>query len=195
MKIDFFPSRRGHFLLESGYHTNRWLDLDALFVDHRAIAPSVDALAAALRTYNVDAICGPMRGGAFLAQLIARALAVEFWFTERVAPTNIDGMFQVAYPLPPGIAERARGKRVAIVDDVMSAGSALRGAWGEVEKYGARTVAAGALLVLGSAGVDFFRDRGIPLESVSRENLDLWPPAECRLCAAGVPLERIVSTG
>ena len=195
MTFDLVPSRRGHFLLESGYHTNRWLDLDALFVDPRAIAPAVDALAAALRGYDANAICGPMRGGAFLAQLIARTLGVEFWFTERVAPANIDGMFQVAYPLPRGIAERARGKRVAIVDDVMSAGSALRGAYSELETHGARTVAAGALLVLGTAGVDFFRDRDIPVESVSRENLDLWQPAECRLCAAGVPLERIVSNG
>ena len=195
MRLDFIPSRRGHFLLESGYHTNRWLDLDALFVDPRAIAPAVDTRAAALRTSAADAICGPMRGGAFLAQLIAQELGVEFWFTERIAPTSIDGMFQVTYPLPPGIAERARDKRVAIVDDVMSAGSALRGAYGELGKHGAHTVAAGALLVLGTAGADFFRDRGVPVESVSRENLDLWRPAECRLCAAGVPLERIVSTG
>ena len=181
--------------MESGYHTNRWLDLDALFVDQRAIAPSVDALAAALRTYDADAICGPMRGGAFLAQLIASALGVEFWFTERVAPASIDRMFQVTYPLPRAIAERARGKSVAIVDDVMSAGSALRGAYGELEKHGARTVAAGALLVLGTAGVDFFRDRDIPVKSVARQNLDLWLPSECRLCAAGVPLERTVSNG
>ena len=195
MKLDLIPSRRGHFLLESGYHTDRWLDLDALFVDQRAIAPAVYALAEALRTYDLDAICGPMRGGAFLAQLIAQELGVEFWFTERIAPASIDGMFQVTYPLPPGIAERARGKRVAIVDDVMSAGSALRGTYSEAEKHGAHTIVAGALLVLGSAGADFFRERDIPIESVSRENLDLWQPPECRLCAAGVPLERIVSNG
>ena len=195
MKLDFISSRRGHFLLESGYHTDRWLDLETLFVDQRAIEPAVYALAAALRTYDADGICGPMRGGAFLAQLIAQELGVEFWFTERIAPASIDGMFQVTYPLPPGIAARARDKRVAIVDDVMSAGSALRGAYNELGTHGANTVAAGALLVLGTAGVDFFRDRGIPVESVSRENLDLWQPAECRLCAASVPLERIVSNG
>lgn len=195
MTLDFIPSRRGHFLLESGYHTNRWLDLDALFVDQRAIAPSIDALTEALRKYDVDAICGPMRGGAFLAQVISHTLGVEFWFAERIEPPKAGGMFQVAYLLPHGIAQRAGGKRVAIVDDVMSAGSALRGAYDELETHAARTVACGALLILGSAGVDFFRDRGIPVESVSRENLDLWTPADCRLCAAGVPLERIVSNG
>ena len=46
-------------------------------MDARRIAPFVDALTAALQKYDVEAVCGPMRGGAFLAQLIAKALDVE----------------------------------------------------------------------------------------------------------------------
>ena len=77
----------------------------------------------------------------------------------------------------------------------MSAGSALRGAYSELENHGAQTVAAGALLILGSAGADFFGERDIPVECVVREKFDLWPPSDCSLCAAGVPLEHIVSNG
>ena len=195
MNLDFVPARRGHFRLESGYHADQWLDLDTLFVDARRIAPFVDALTAAIGKYEIDAVCGPMRGGAFLAQWIAGALGVEFWFTDRAAPANPSGMFQVDYPLPRAIAERARGKRVAIVDDIMSAGSALRGAYRELESCGAHTLVAGALLILGSAGTDFFAERRVPVECVAREAFHLWPPPDCRLCAAGVPLEDVVSTG
>ena len=53
-------SRNGHFLLESGYHSDTWFDLDALFVDPAAIAPQVDALAELLRPHYVSAICGPL---------------------------------------------------------------------------------------------------------------------------------------
>jgi orotate phosphoribosyltransferase len=43
------PSRHGHFLLESGYHTDLWLTLDTLFVCPQAITPIVSALADLLR--------------------------------------------------------------------------------------------------------------------------------------------------
>jgi len=39
--FDALPSRRGHFALESGYHTDLWITLDALFVDPASLAPHV----------------------------------------------------------------------------------------------------------------------------------------------------------
>src|SRR5262245_31468373 len=50
--------RNGHFLLESGFHTELWLDLDLLFLRPRALAPLVTALAGRLSGYHVDAVCG-----------------------------------------------------------------------------------------------------------------------------------------
>ena len=181
--------RRGHFRLESGHHGGLWLDLDALFADARRIEPFVARLADALRPHGPDMICGPLLGGAFLAQLVARVLGVEFCHTERVTPAEGDGLFRARYRLPPAFRERVRGTRVAMVDDVMSAGSALRGTLAELEMYGAAPVAAGALLVLGDAGLAHFAARGIPVEAVVRDAYDLWVPADCPLCARGVPLE------
>jgi orotate phosphoribosyltransferase len=76
-----------------------------------------------------------------------------------------------------------------MVDDVMSAGSALRGTWEELRAHGAVPVAAGALLVLGSAGADFFAGHGVAVEAVARDEYALWHPDACPLCAEGVPLE------
>jgi orotate phosphoribosyltransferase len=59
--------RQGHFVLESGYHTNLWLELDNLFARPSRIAPWVRSLADKLRPYELDAVCGAMVGGAFLA--------------------------------------------------------------------------------------------------------------------------------
>lgn len=77
-----------------------------------------------------------------------------------------------------------------MVDDVMSAGSSLRATYDELLAHGAKPVVAGALLVLGSTGADFFAERSVPVEAVAREAYDLWLPAVCPLCATGVPLER-----
>lgn len=185
--------RRGHFRLESGHHGGLWLDLDPLFADPRRIEPLVAALAEALRPYGADAVCGPLLGGAFLAQLVAHALGAEFCFTERVMPPDAGGLFAARYRLPPAFAGRVRGKRIVMVDDVMSAGSALRGTFAELQAHGAVPVAAGALMVLGTAGADYFAARAIPVEAVARESYELWLPQDCPMCADGIPLEDVAA--
>ncbi len=183
--------RRGHFRLESGHHSDLWLDLDPLFADPQAVDPFVAALAAALGPHNVSIVCGPLLGGAFLAQLVARSLGTEFCFTERVSAGAGEGLFRAKYRLPPVFAARVAGKRAAIVDDVMSAGSALRATYAELQGHGAIPVVAGALLVLGTTGADYFAQRGMRVEAVVRDGHALWSPAECPLCAAGEALEEV----
>jgi orotate phosphoribosyltransferase len=185
--IDFVPSRRGHFRLESGFHTDVWLELDRLFAEPKRVAPMADALAASLRSYEFDAICGAMSGGAFLAQLLAHALDKEFWFTERHVTNG-----SASYVLPRAFAGRAGGRRVAIVDDVMSAGSAMRGTYDALLERGAHIVVVAALLILGREGADFFTRLQIPIEAPAREAFNLWQPSICRLCAEGVPVESTV---
>ena len=195
--LDLVAARRGHFRLESGHHSALWLDLDALFAQPRRIAPFVTALASALRAHDISSVCGPLLGGAFLAQLVAQALDVEFCFTERVMPgdpSQIARLYPARYVLPSAFANGMDGKRIAIVDDVMSAGSALRGTYSELKTHAATPVVAGALLVLGSTGARFFADQGVAVEAVSREDYDLWLPAECPLCAQGLALEDVASS-
>jgi orotate phosphoribosyltransferase len=185
--------RRGHFRLESGHHGGLWLNLDPLFAEPRRIAPFVDALASSIRPHAVSAVCGPLLGGAFLAQLVAHALDVEFCFTERVMPPEAGGLFRARYLLPSAFAPRVRDKRVAMVDDVMSAGSALRGTFAELRAHGAKPEVAGALLVLGSTGADFFAEHDVAVEAVGHDDYDLWLPAACPLCAELIPLEDVAA--
>ncbi len=192
--LDLVDGRRGHFRLESGHHSGLWLDLDSLFADSGIISPFVANLAGTVRLHNVTAVCGPLLGGAFLAQLVAQALGVEFCFTERVMPAEPSGLYRARYVLPPAFVTRLGGKRVAMVDDVMSAGSALRGTYTELRAQGAVPVVAGALLVLGSTGADYFAEQGIAVEAVTREKYDLWLPADCPLCSERLPLEDVAQT-
>jgi orotate phosphoribosyltransferase len=187
--FDLVGGREGHFGLESGHHSRLWLDLDTLFADFRPIESFVTGLTNVIRPYGVTGVCGPLVGGAFLAQLMAQRLGVMFCFAEREMPDEARGLYRARYRVPATLAARVAGKRIAIVDDVMSAGSALRGMYADLQAHGAMCVVAGALLVLGSAGADFFAREGIPLEATARRELELWEPARCPLCAAGIPLE------
>ena len=183
--------RRGHFRLESGHHSSLWLDLDALFASPQRIAPFVDALVASLRPFEVDVVCGPLLGGAFLAQLVARELNADFSYTERVMASDNKDMYRASYRLPLTFRSQLVGKRVAIVDDVMSAGSALRGTYQELMQHSARPVVAGAIVVLGTKGVEYFAEQKVPVEAPARADFDLWMPNECPMCRNAVALEDV----
>jgi orotate phosphoribosyltransferase len=93
------------------------------------------------------------------------------------------------------LEEVVRGKRVAIVNDVINAGSAVKGTYEDLRRCGATVVAIGALLVLGSAASEFAADRGIDLVSLAALPNNLWTAGECPLCEAGVPLLDIEGFG
>ena len=190
--FDALPSRRGHFVLESGYHTDLWLTLDALFVDPASIAPHITALADKLGAHAPTAICGPLFGGAFLAQALATTLAVKFFVVEPAPPAAAEpatGLFTARYRLTLGQRSRVRGERVAVVDDVISAGSSVRAGIAALTDAGASIVAVGALLVLGEAALTHFAAQGIEVETLGRRPFSLWASTDCALCRAGVPFE------
>src|SRR5688572_23342624 len=164
--LERIGARRGHFRMESGLHSAVWFDLDHLFVDPTTIDPLIAELAAKLGPYRVDSVCGPLVGGAFVAQLLARTLGVGCYFTERVRTGDDSRLFSARYRLPRGVQAHVRGQRTAIVDDVMSAGSSLRATMDEITAHGAVVVVVGALFVLGSTGAAFFAQHGLPVESV-----------------------------
>src|SRR5437899_12594825 len=116
--LSALPARSGHFLLESGYHTDLWLTLDALFLEPAGIASLVGALADKLRPHAVTAICGPLLGGAFLAQALATVTGARFYYTEPAPGSAASGLFTAAYRLPPEQRRRIRGEPVAVLADL-----------------------------------------------------------------------------
>jgi orotate phosphoribosyltransferase len=186
--LDLMRPRKGHFRLESGYHGELWLDLDSLFLRPRLLEPFAVELARRVSAHDVDAVCGPLEGGAFLAQMIARELDLEFFYSARSAPPRGEGLYTVGYRLPAALRGAASGRRFAIVDDVVSAGSAVRGTSADLRACGAEPVVAGALLVLtspasGPAPLD------LPLERIEVLRSAIWAPSECPRCVALEPLE------
>jgi orotate phosphoribosyltransferase len=192
MSVDpALPARRGHFRLESGYHTDVWITLDALFTEPTRIANSVDRLADRLRRHNVSAVCGPFIGGAFLALLLSQRLNVRFFYTRQLPTSSSEKLFTAKYQLPTELQRQIAGAHVAIVDDMISAGSSVRATMEAVQAASATVDVVGCLTVLGTKGKDHFRGAGVPFESVDAQALNLFHPDECPLCASDVPLESL----
>jgi orotate phosphoribosyltransferase len=187
--IEALDARRGHFGLESGHHGELWLDLDALFARPARLAPFVAELAEQLSACDADVVCGPLVGGAFVAQAVAERLGIAASWTERVAAPSGAGLYAARYRMPDALRGRVRGRSVAVVDDVVNAGSATRATIADLRACGARPVALGALLVLGAGAARLAGAEGLTLASVAALPNAIWAPADCPLCAAGVALE------
>jgi orotate phosphoribosyltransferase len=183
--------RTGHFRLESGHHGDLWLDLETLCRRPRAVQALAAELAARLAPLSLDAVCGPLVEGAFIALLTASALDVEFTYAERFARPAEDGLFPAGYRIPSPLRAGLAGRRVGVVNDVINAGSAVRGAVADLQACGAQVVAIASLLVLGEAAEALAGGLGVPLISLARRPNRLWTPALCPLCAAGAPLEDV----
>jgi orotate phosphoribosyltransferase len=183
------PARRGHFRLESGHHGDLWLDLELLFLRPARIQPLAEALARSLASDAVEAVCGPLVEGAFVATMVARALEVPFAYTTPLPPEPSRGLFPVDYALPAALPARLAGRRVAIVNDVVNAGSAVRGTLGALHRCGARPVAEATLASLGDKAARLAAEAGIPLRSLATLPNEIWTPAECPLCARALPLD------
>jgi orotate phosphoribosyltransferase len=191
--LELLSARSGHFLLESGHHGDLWLDLESLCLHPRKVRDIVAELAAPLSEQDVDAVCGPLVEGAFVGLMTALHLNVQFTYAERVSQPAEAGLFPAGYRVPAPLREGLRGQRVAIVNDVINAGSAMRGTFADLEACGAVVVDISALLVLGSAAATFASSKAVPLRSAATLPNNLWTPSDCPLCASQVPLEDIAA--
>jgi orotate phosphoribosyltransferase len=181
--LDLIPVRRGHFVLESGHHGDLWLDLDSLFLRPAKLQPLTRELARRLAAHGVEAIVGPLVGGALVAQVVAAELDVRFAFAARRASAR-----GVDYVIPESVHHHLRDRSVAVVDDAINAGSATRATVAALTAMGTRPVAVGALLTLGETALPHFAASGLPVETLARLPNVLWEAAHCPLCAAGEPL-------
>jgi len=186
--LGLLAGRNGHFRLESGHHGDLWLDLELLCLRPALVRPFAVELSQRIAEQNVDAVCGPLNEGAFVALMVASELNVEFSYAEPLPPQD-DALYPVKYRIPPALRGQVKNKRVAIVDDVINAGSAVRGTFFDLKECGAEPVVIGALLVLGSATREFAAKNSVTVESLAALPSALWTPAECPLCAARVPLD------
>ena len=169
----------GHFLLKSGRHAGRYLE-KFLVLQHPAIGVELcRRFAEALVAYAPTLVIGPTTGGVLLSFETARQLGagVRAAFAEPVA----DGRRALRRGWPV-----ARDERVVLVDDILTTGASLTETVEAVRDAGVEPVAAAVVVDRSVAAYD----PGFPLHSLGRIEIPSWPPAECPLCAEGVPLRK-----
>jgi orotate phosphoribosyltransferase len=175
---------RGHFRYESGDHGDLWLNLDGLLGDARRLRGWAAVLAGRAASCAPDLVCGPLTGGAFVAQFLAAELGVGFAFAER----HVSHEGAVRYRIPPGLRGAVSGQRVLLADDAVNAGSALLATLADLIVCGAMPAGFASLLALGDAASRLSAAQGVPFFALASLARGMWPPERCALCRSGVPL-------
>lgn len=167
--------RRGHFLLTSGLHTDLFLLCAQVMQYPHELTPIASALAARYEAEAVEVVVGPAVGGIILAYEVARQLNARGIFTEKTRAGQM--------VLRRGFAVRP-AERALVVEDALTTGGSTRAVIDALRAAGAEIVGAAVLVDRSGGTVDV----GVPLHALVTMRIEAWPPSECPLCRAGVPL-------
>ena len=164
----------GHFRLSSGLHSTGYLQC-ALVLQHPRDAEALGrAIADRTRAFGATVVLSPALGGVVIGQEVGRALGVRAIFAERQ-----DG----ALMLRRGFTLEA-SDRVLVIEDVLTTGGSTRETMQVAKAAGGQVVGA-ASIVDRSAGTARF---DVPFAALLDIALPTYEPADCPLCAQGLPV-------
>ena len=166
---------RGHFVLSSGRHADRYLQVAAPFERPEVARRLAGALAAAVleRGLRPQTILGPALGAIVPGFALAQAMGLRFVFSERAG----DGRMALRRGFRLEV-----GEPVLICENTLTTGGSVREVLALVEAAGARAV-----------GVATYCDRtadpgavfSVPYVGLGRFELTSWAPDACPLCRVG----------
>lgn len=162
---------KGHFLLTSGRHSDRYIQC-ALVMQHPEVCAELcEVIASKLPSVSVDVTIGPAMGGITLAYEMGRRLGTRALFAERE-----EGKMSLrrGFSLKPG-------ERVLVCEDVVTTGGSAKEVADMARAMGCEVTAIACLIDRSGGKAEL----GYPLLSVLRMEVQSWPQEECPLCKAG----------
>jgi orotate phosphoribosyltransferase len=166
---------KGHFLLSSGLHSEKYLQCAILLSYPDYAKEACGELALKFKSEKIDVVIGPAYGGIIVAYELARALGARAFFTERK-----DGIMQLRRNF--SIKEN---ENVLIAEDVITTGKSVNEVIDVVKVYKPKLVAV-AVLIDRSGKDKPFGD--IRLESLAKIDIKTYEPQDCPLCKKNIPL-------
>ena len=180
--LDLFRSSnallKGHFLLSSGLHSDRYLQC-ALVLQHPATASALgQALAERLLRIasRVECVVAPALGGILVAHEVARAMNLRGFFAER-QEGNLT--LRRGFQINPG-------ERCVVVEDVWTTGRSTLETVELIRHHQGDVVACGSLIDRSGESLVL----GVPQISLASLEVPTYAPENCPQCRAGTKAEK-----
>lgn len=168
----------GHFKLTSGLHSPVYWEKFRVIENPEAAVPLCGLIADQYQEKGIELVVGPTTGGIILAFEVARQMGLPAAFAEKVE--SGERQFRRGFKITPG-------RRVLIVDDVLTTGKSTREVIDALKLCQADIAGIGVLVDRSDKLLDF---GGIPLFSCLKVETPAYQPEDCPLCRTGRPLSK-----
>ncbi|MFO0764874.1 MAG: phosphoribosyltransferase family protein [Patescibacteria group bacterium] len=183
----------GHFVLASKKHSANYLNKVALFLRPKRTHAMGMGMANDFLASGIQTVVAPELGAiplgdhtAYWLDMLANQ-PVDSVIAEKKQDDRKDFVFSRGYD------EFVRGRRVLIVEDVLTTGGSVRKVVDLVRATGGEVVGVAALCNRGGVTAETL---GAPvLRQLITLTLDSWEEADCPLCREGVPINTNVGKG
>ena len=187
-----------HIVYTSGKHGSAYVNKDAIYPSTKRTKALCEEIAAHFvgpTREVIEVVAGPAVGGVILAQWVASALNKYAPFTkvpEVLAVYAEDGSDDTKI-FKRGYDKLIPGKKVLVVEDVLTTGGSVKKLIDSVKTLGGKVVGVGVLCNRGGikpedvGAPEIFALTDVPLEAFEEE--------ECPFCKAGVPINTEVGKG
>lgn len=180
-----------HVVYTSGKHGSAYVNKDAVYPHTDETSRLCRAIAEWFTLHGAQVVIAPAVGGCILSNRVAEHLS-ELTGKEVLgvyADKDGDG-----FVIKRGYDKLVAGRRVLVVEDVLTTGGSARKVVEAVRSIGGQVVGLGVLCNRGSVmaeGVGCVPE----LRALVNVRMDAWDEAACPLCAQGVPVNTDVGKG
>ncbi len=181
-----------HIVYTSGKHGAAYVNKDALYPHTKIISQLCRAMAEPFISDDVEVVIAPVIGGVILSQWVA-------WHLSEMTGRDVLGVYAEkdgadGFIVKRGYDKALEGKKVLVVEDVVTTGGSVRKVIDAVRKHGGHVVGVGMLCNRGGIKSEAISNPP-KLFSLLNIKLDAWEEAECPLCKQGVPINTSVGKG
>lgn len=183
-----------HLVYAKGQHGSAYVNKDAIYPNPHLVAELCGGIALHFceKGMDYDTVVGPEKGGIILAQWTAyntydafdppKGRVVHGVYAEKVGKDDEGDIFGFTR----GYDKFVTGKRVLVVEDVLTTGSSVKKVATLVTKTGGTVVGAGAICNRGGVTAD---DVWVTeLYALFNIKMDAWEANVCPLCKEHVPM-------
>ena len=175
----------GHFQLTSGLHSDRYFQCARVLQFPQYTELLRGEIAERFRSSGIEVVVAPALGGIVVGQEVGRQLRARSLFAERK-----EGVMQLRRGFQIG-----PGEKVLVCEDVVTTGGSVSEVITLVRGMGGKISGVAYIVDRSSGKVQFALDPGGEQFSLMSMNVLAYPPAECPLCAGGLPVVKPGSRG
>ena len=183
----------GHVVYTSGKHGKMYFDKDKIYTHALMTSNLCRIMAEQLAYLEPDMVIAPAMGGIILSQWMAYHLTnlcsrevLSLYAEKRGDDKN--------FVIRPTFAKLISGKRVLVVEDVLTTGGSVEKVVWLTRSYGGKVASVAALINRGQVTKE--QVGNVPkLLSLVNVSLEAWNPADCSLCKKNIPISKDLGKG